>query len=817
MIKIVKIISSLMFLGLFVGLIGLFYVYSVMVPKLPSIENLEDTTYQVPLRIYDRNDELLAEYGEHKRIPVAYDQFTDHLVNAFVSAEDSGFWAHYGVDPLALGAAVYELVKTGRKKRGGSTITMQVARNFFLTKKKTYTRKINEILLALKIEKELSKEKILELYLNKIFLGHRSYGVVAAAQRYYGKSLAELTIAQSASIAGLPKAPSQDNPISNPERSLRRRDHILGRMKFHGYISDEQYQTAISAPVTAKLHRPYVAADARYVTELVRSDLYEEYGDDIYKLGLNVYTTIDGDLQAKANQALRKALLDYDRRHGYRGITDHIDLALVEIDPFEDGLVKKRSVGNLEQAVVKSLDEKSITVYLPDNREANIGFEKGIAWARTYINENKMGDEITQPSDVLALGDVIWIEQRGENWLLASIPNVEGALISISPFNGSINAMVGGFDFFNSKFNRATQAKRQPGSNFKPFIYSSALEYGFTASSLVNDAPVVFEDESLEASWRPENYSGRVFGPTRLREALVKSRNLVSIRVLRAVGLKRATRYAQKFGFKKQDMPYDLSLSLGSGSFSPLEIVRGYSVFANGGFLVTPHLITRVIDAEDNILKEERPLSVCIDCEVAKDDALEGEMIQDESLEKDVENSQTVEEVIEYAPQVITPQNAFIMRSIMREVVRRGTAVRAKVLGRTDFGGKTGTTNDQHDAWFSGFNDQVVTSAWVGFDDQKPLGRRETGGRAALPMWIDYMGYAFKDMPVNADEEPENIVTVRIDEKTGERVTPNTKSSRFEIFREGHEPTEQVEIVDQINGGSAVSEEELEEESENLF
>lgn len=818
MIRIVKIILSLVFFWLFIGLIGGFYIYLAMVPKLPSIDNLEDTSYQVPLRIYDRNEELLAEYGEHKRIPASFDQLPKSLINAFLAAEDDQFWVHAGVDPYALGAAVYSLIKTGKKTRGGSTITMQVARNFYLTKDKTYSRKLSEILLALKIEQELNKEKILELYLNKIFLGHRSYGVIAAGQRYYGKPLDELTLAQSAMIAGLPKAPSRYNPVTNPQRALLRRNHILGRMSYLNYITEDEYQVAKASPVTAKLHRPFVASDARYVTELVRAQLFDEFGEDIYKLGLKAYTTIDSDLQKKANQSLRKALLDYDRRHGYRGVTDHIDLTTVDVDPFQEGLVKKRSVGNLQQAVVKTVLDELVTIYLPDGQEEEIKFNTGIDWAEVYINENRVGEKVTKSSDVLREGDVIWVEQRGENWLLASIPSAEGALISISPFDGSIISMVGGFDFFNSKFNRATQAKRQPGSNFKPFIYSSALEYGFTAASLINDAPVVFEDESLEASWRPENYSGRVFGPTRLREALVKSRNLVSIRVLRAVGLKRATRYAQKFGFKKKDMPYDLSLSLGSGSFSPLEIVRGYAVFANGGYLVTPHMLTRVVDSDGNVLKEIKPLTVCVGCENANDrEAETEEMIVDAQMEEGLEASAEPIEKIEYAPQVITPQNAFIMRSIMREVVRRGTAVRAKALGRTDFGGKTGTTNDQRDAWFSGFNDQVVTSAWVGFDDQKPLGSRETGGRAALPMWIDYMRHALKELPVNADEEPEGMVTVRIDEKTGERITANTKSSRFEIFRAGNEPTEQVEIIEQNETGASATEAELEDESENLF
>lgn len=801
MIKLLKIFSSLFFLGLIVAVIGAIYVYTVFVPKLPSTDNLEDTNYQVPLRIYDRNEKLLAEYGEHKRIPAKYEDFPANLVNAFVSAEDNGFWEHHGVDPYALAAAAFSLATTGRKTRGGSTITMQVARNFYLTKKKTYSRKLNEILLALKIDSELSKQKIMELYLNKIFMGHRSYGVVAAAQVYYGKKLADLSIAEAAMIAGLPKAPSKYNPITNPERALLRRNHILSRMNYLKYISDEEYDIAKNSPVTASLHKPFVAADARYVTELVRSKLYEEYGDALYTLGIKAYTTIDGDLQVQANRALRKALLDYDRRHGYRGITAHVDLSTLEEgqDPFQVKLVKKRQIGNLQQAVVEQVEKDKVIAILPD-QTIEIPFKQGIDWARKYINENSMGPKLTQASEVLNEGDVIWVEHRGDVWLLASVPAVEGALISISPNDGAINSMVGGFDFFNSKFNRATQAKRQPGSNFKPFIYSAALEYGFTAATLVNDAPVVFEDESLEASWRPENYSGRVFGPTRLREGLVKSRNLVSIRVLRAVGLKRATEYAQRFGFKKQDMPYDLSLSLGSGAFAPLEIVRGYAVFANGGFLINPYLISRVEDRDGHLLKETKPLTVCQGCEEERDGAQTEPQPskQAESKQANKEDANIPQNDIEeqhYAPRVITPQNAYIMRSMMREVVRRGTAVRAKVLKRTDFAGKTGTTNDQHDAWFSGFNDQIVTSAWVGFDNQKPLGRRETGSRAALPMWVDYMREAFKGMPENPDEEPDGIVTVRIDEKTGERVTPSTTHSRFEIFRKGHEPKESVEVL----------------------
>jgi penicillin-binding protein 1A len=486
--------------------------------------------------------------------------------------------------------------------------------------------------------------------------------------------------------------------------------------------------------------------------------------------------------------------LAYDRRHGFRGVDGRLDLKQVRQDPFEEELVEERSIGSVTRGVVKAVEDDKALVYLSDFRLVTIPFDDGIEWAREYKSENRLGPKLKSAKEVLSAGDLVWVENKGDQWWLAQVPDAQGAIVSINPSNGAVQALVGGFEYFHHKFNRAVQAKRQPGSNFKPFIYSAALEKGFTAASIINDAPVVFDDDSLEATWRPENYSGKFYGPTRLREALVKSRNLVSIRVLRSIGLKYATSYAERFGFARSNMPYDLSLALGSGTFSPLEIVRGYAVFANGGFLVTPYYIDRIESGDGELIMQHQPLWVCQGCSANVEDsqladAQAGQVKAVKAAEAD-KGEATIDGSAEthYAPAVISPQNAYIMRSILREVVQRGTAVRAKVLKRSDIAGKTGTTNDQRDAWFSGFNDQVVTTTWVGFDDQKPLGARETGGRAALPMWIDFMREALQGMPINLEEQPENILTLRIDADTGERATAQTASSRFEIFEVGSEP-----------------------------
>ena len=588
--KLVKIASWLFASGSIILIAVIGYIFVVMVPKLPAIDHLEDAQYQVPLRVYDRNEILLAEFGEHRRIPVRFEKIPRYLIDAVVAVEDDQFWNHAGIDFYALLAAAYEVATTGRKTRGGSTITMQVARNFFLSPEQTYTRKFNEILLALKIESEFSKEKIMELYLNKIFLGHRAYGISAASQVYYDKPLQDLTLAQAAMIAGLPKAPSKYNPVSNPERALIRRNYILGRMRIHEYIGQDELDLALNEPITAELHKTRTTTEAQYVAELVRAQLFEHYGDAIYRAGLKVYTSIDSELQTAANGALRRALLDYYRRHGYRGVEDRIEvtelsdfiatedpeaepaestageqvgevtdeLSQPAADPFERDLIVDNRIGGLRKGVVIAINEPqpktgevaegepkhdggSATVLISNLERIEVSFTDGLAWAAPFVDEDNRGAEPEQAADVLAVGDVVWLENRDSAWLLADVPRVEGALISIDPSDGGITAMVGGFDYFKNKFNRATQARRQPGSNFKPFIYSAALEKGFTAATIINDAPVVFDDDSLEATWRPENYSGRFYGPTRMREALVKSRNLVSIRILQSIGLRFAT------------------------------------------------------------------------------------------------------------------------------------------------------------------------------------------------------------------------------------------------------------------------------------
>ena len=831
--KLIKIVSWLFAVGSIVLVAGAFYIYAVLVPTLPSIDHLEDTQYQVPLRIYDRNEVLLAEFGEHRRIPVKFEKIPRYLIDAVVSVEDDQFWNHPGVDVYALMAAVYEVVTTGRKTRGGSTIIMQVARNFFLSPEQTYTRKFNEILLALRIEKELSKEKIIELYLNKIFLGHRAYGISAASQVYYDKKLDDLTLAQAAMLAGLPKAPSKYNPISNPERALIRRNYILGRMRILNYIGEEDFDLALAEPISAELHKTRTIAEAQYVSELVRAQLFEQYGEEVYKAGLKVYTTIDGELQSVANKALRKVLLDYDRRHGYRGIIKNIDMSTVIEDPFDEDLVTDDRVGGLRKGIVISINEAlpgsaadgsdavaaSATLLISNFEQITLPFKDSIEWASGFVDADNRGTAPKKVGDVLAVGDVVWLENRNSKWLLADVPSVEGALVSIDPANGGINAMVGGFDYFKNKFNRATQARRQPGSNFKPFIYSAALEKGYTAATIINDAPVVFDDDSLESTWRPENYSGKVYGPTRLREGLIKSRNLVSIRILQSVGLRYAINYLQRFGFERENMPYDLSLALGSGSFSPLQVARGHAVFSNGGYLIDPYIIDRVESGTGEVIYQNQPKSVCQGCEEedlaalaaaeAAAEAVEPEATADaqsvegaEATEVEGGEAQTSDENESiYAPRVISAQNAFIMRSIMMDVVRRGTAVRAKALGRKDIAGKTGTTNDQIDAWFSGFNDQVVTTAWVGFDNQRSMGNRETGGRAALPMWVDFMKVALDGQPENLQEQPEGLVTIRVDAETGKPADINSSNSLFEVFRVENAPR-QKEVVKSTSAGS---------------
>ena len=776
--KISRILPAALLGMALLGMLAAAGIYFYVLPQLPATDTLRDVRFQVPLRIYTADERLIAEFGEKRRIPVKYENLPPRLVQAFLAAEDDRFFEHPGVDYQGLVRAALQLIRTGRKTQGGSTITMQVARNFFLSREKTYLRKLTEILLALKIERELSKEQILELYLNKIYLGQRAYGVAAAARIYYGTDLDGLTLAQMATIAGLPKAPSRDNPVSNPERARIRRDYVLRRMRELGYIDAETYQGALAEPLSARLHAATTEVEAPFLAEMVRTELVGRYGEAAYTQGYRVYTTIDSDRQAAANRALRRALLAYDRRHGYRGPERRIDLP-ADIAP-EQAARELRSIpslGGLPPALVLSIDEKSFEAVLRDGRVVQVDWE-GMAWARPDLGENRLGPKPKTASDILARGDLIRLEEDGDAWRLAQPPKLEGALVSLNPDDGAIQALAGGFDFRRSKFNRAVQARRQPGSSFKPVIYSAALEKGFTAASVLNDAPVVFDDPALERAWRPENYSGRFYGPTRLRVALTHSRNLVSIRLLRAIGVRYAIDYARRFGFSPDQLPADLSLALGSGSVTPLQMARAYAVLANGGFLITPYYISRIEDSDGQVLFRAEPALACR--EPCQTDAAE---TVDDPPADSLPPPRLAERTLE-------PRNVWLMNSMLRDVIRRGTGRRALVLGRKDLHGKTGTTNDQRDAWFCGFSPALVTVSWVGFDSMKPLGRGETGGRAALPMWIDYMREALAGVPEIHRDPPPGLVTVRIDPATGLRARADQPDALFETFREEYVPRE---------------------------
>ncbi len=774
------------------GLVITIAAYFYIEPQLPPIERLKDVQLQVPLRIFTRENDLIAEFGEQRRVPVRYEDLPSMVVHAFLATEDDRFFEHPGVDYQGLIRAGVELIRTGQKRQGGSTITMQVARNFFLSRQKTYLRKLTEIFLALKIEQYLTKQEILELYLNKIYFGQRAYGVGAAAQVYYGLSVDELNIAQIAMIAGLPKAPSTNNPVSNPQRALERRDYVLGRLYVLGFIDAQVYRDELARPDDASLHTPVIEVEAPYVAEMVRAHMLREYGKDAYTAGFRVMTTLDRGRQQAANRALRSALLAYDRRHGYRGDVRNFELEPQAPEKELQAILKKfRRVGGLPAALVVEVQEKAARVYIAGHGYADLDWD-GISWARAYRSANRRGPKLKTAGEVLKPGDLIRVEALADGkWSLAQIPNVAGALVSVYPGDGALQALVGGFDFYTSKFNRATQAQRQPGSSFKPFIYSAALAKGYTVASVFNDAPVVFDDASLETTWRPENYSGKFFGPTRMRVALTNSRNLVSIRLLQAIGPRYAVKYVQRFGFASSQVPRNLSLALGSGSVTPLQMARGYSVFANGGFYVEPYFIQEIQDARKRVLFRVNPPVACLDCEEEVTDvdlvpaAADSGAAEERQEPLPVYARSTVEA---YARSTVEADNVYLITSMLRDVIKRGTGRKAMVLGRNDLAGKTGTTNDQRDAWFCGFNADLVTTVWVGFDKVAPLGSRETGGKAALPMWVSYMGEALKDMPEHLLPQPADLVTVRIEPKTGLLLPAGQSGGLFELFRPDHVP-----------------------------
>ena len=774
LLKLFKFGLTLAIIGAFAGAAALAAAYYYLEPDLPDIDNLRDVRLQVPLKVLSQDGMLIGEFGEKRRNPLGFDQIPERMVQAFLSAEDANFFHHPGVDYRGLLRAGLQLALTGKKKQGGSTITMQVARNFYLSRKKTYTRKLSEIFLALRIEKELSKQEILELYLNKIYLGHRSYGVGAAARVYYGKQVDELDLAQTAMIAGLPKAPSSFNPLANPPRALERRNYVLDRMLELNFISKAEHAAASAQPITASRYAPDIEVEAPYVAEMVRAEIVERFDQDAYIGGYTVYTTLGSAEQTAANDAVRSALDAYSERHGYHGPEKRLEPLPEDPATLDAVLADRASVGRLRPAIVTAVEQKSATIYLGDGIADSIEWDQ-MKWARAFVNTDRLGPSPKKAADILQPGDLIRVKaveievekKKQMAWRLAQVPRAAGALVALDPDNGAIRALVGGYDFYHSKFNRVTQAKRQPGSGFKPFIYSAALENGFTPASLINDAPVVFEDPSLEGAWRPENYSGKFFGPTRLRYALTKSRNLVSIRLLRSMGVEAALQHAAKFGFDPDELPHNLSLALGSADVTPLQMATGYAVLANGGYRVEPFFIERIEQDGAGLVFEAEPKTVCMDCE---------------------QTANSTETDSAHAPRVIDARNRYLMYSMMQDVIRQGTATKARELGRKDLAGKTGTTNDQRDAWFNGFNRHLVANAWVGFDDNSKLGRGEVGGRAALPAWMAFMRVALKDIPDEEPVMPPDMVTVRIDPNTGAKATAATEGAIFEIFREENAP-----------------------------
>nr|VFJ74684.1 MAG: penicillin-binding protein 1A [Candidatus Kentron sp. FW] len=815
LIRIIGSIAITGFIGLSIMIAGILYLF----PSLPSTTSLKDVHLQVPLRIYTQDRSLIAEFGEKRRIPLNIEDIPQTMIDAVLAAEDKHFFEHPGVDWQGLMRAVIYLVRTGEKGPGGSTITMQVARNFFLGREKTYMRKANEILLALKIEQELTKGEILTLYLNKIFFGQRAYGVGAAAQVYYGMTLDELSLPQIAMIAGLPKAPSRFNPITDPAQALIRRNYVLYRMHETGYIDKEEYDSFIHTPVTAKLHTNHaVSVEAPYVAEMVRAWMETRY-DDAYTGGYRVYTTINGPWQKYANEALRKTLLAYDRRHGHRGPERHFS-SIPRDKPVDEVLGDLSPVGNLIPALVETVGEKNARMLTSKTGEIELPW-KALSWARRYVDRNHRGPAPKTAAEILTPGDIIRLEETESGWRLAQIPEIQGALVAVDPINGAVRALTGGFDFYHSKFNRATQAKRQPGSSFKPFIYSVALDAGFTPASLINDAPIVFVDRELELDWRPENYSGKFYGPTRLREALTRSRNLVSIRLLRTVGIQRVLDDLPRFGFDPRYLPSDLSLALGSGTVTLLDLTTAYSVFANGGYRVSAYFVDSVFDDEGKEIFKATPRQVCQKCEdtweQSPDNDFAGALtdVEVESLPegKQEQKPGIIDPEPRIAPRIISAENAWLMNSMLRDVINSGTGVRAKRLGRTDLGGKTGTTNEQRDAWFCGFTPELVVTTWVGFDESYPLGSRETGGRAALPMWIEFMGKALDGMPEKKLERPNGLITVRIDPKTGQRTSADNQNSIFETFRVDNLP-QLIATTPRTDGSSASHPERI---TEQLF
>lgn len=777
--------------GVIIGAAALGTAYWLISPRLPSVDVLKDVRLQVPMRVETADGKLLATFGETKRTPVRIEDVPSRLKNAFLAAEDADFYTHKGIDLGGIGRAVWLTVTTGSKHvAGGSTITQQVARMFFLSSEVSYTRKLSEIFLAFRIENALSKDEILALYLNKSFFGHRSYGIAAAAEFYYGKSLDQLTLAECAMLASIPKFPSTGNPLSRPERARERRGYVLGRMLDNHFIDKAAYDEAMAAPDTAQPHEAPVEVDAAYFAELVRQEVMDRLGNNALTDGYRIKTTLDSNLQEAANSALRKGLTIYDQRHGFRGPEGHVDLAAdASTEQWSDALSAYRSIAGLTPALVTASDKSSATLYLADGQ--NVALElPAVQWARRYQDEDHRGPAPKVVSDVLKPGDVVRIarDDKGE-WVLSQTPTAEAALVALRPEDGAVVSLVGGLSFARSKFNRATQSARQPGSGFKPFIYSAAFERGFTPASVLNDAPVSFPDPSKpDGVWTPKNDDDSFQGPIRLREALVKSVNLVSVRLLDAIGVRYAHEYTTRFGFTPEQIPQNLSMALGTAAVAPMAMARGYAVFANGGYLVDPYIVTEIDDRDGKVVFKADPAVVCRTCADHTANAPAATNGSSTSalnpLGVSEANAATADAGVPHtAGRAIDARNAYLVTSLMRDVVRRGTGSAAMALKRNDLAGKTGTTNDHRDAWFTGFNAGLVVSCWVGLDDFGSLGRGEFGAKAALPIWVEYMRSALAGVPEQPFDMPPGVTRVRIDPASGLLAGADDPSAILEVMK----------------------------------
>jgi penicillin-binding protein 1A len=759
-------------------------------PSLPTTQAMRNIEMQVPLRVYSRSGGLIAQIGEQRRIPVTYEQIPDLVKHAFLAAEDDRFFEHHGIDYVGVvRAALVDLI-SGNKTQGASTITMQAARNMFLTFDKTIRRKLQEMFVTYEMEHEFTKQEIFSLYLNKIFFGQRAYGVAAAAETFFGKTLDELTVAEAATIAGVPKAPSNYNPIVNPRLAMGRRSYVLRRMRELHFIDPAQADAANREPVQARQHALLYDVEAPYIAEMARLEVRQKFGAEAENQGYRVYTTIDGRLQADAVRAVRIGLIEYDRRHGWRGPVGHVDSA-ENANPaqLEEQIGEYASVGDLTPAVVVSVADKSARVYVKSRGFANIDWD-GLSWARKPQGDT-LGPVPKSASEIVGKGDVVYVViGSGTVAQLGQIPEVQSALVALDPRDGGVAALVGGFDYFTNKYNRVTQARRFPGSGFKPFLYSSALENGFTAASVLLDAPYV--QEGGEESWRPKEDSGHFGGPTRLREALVHSLNMVTIRLLHDMGIPYASDYVTRFGFDKRDLPQNMTLALGTVPATPLQVATGYSVFANGGYRVYPYFIERIENASGKVVWQAKPKVACEQCaqqvslaDVPLKGATEEDVLQSADAVRGGPGALPADQI---AQRVISPQNDYIMTDMMADVIKRGTGRRAMVLGRSDLAGKTGTSNQAVDTWFNGFTPNLEATVWVGYDQDRPLGTGEEGAHTALPVWIHFMREALKGVPEYRRPMPDGIVPLRISRETGTLVSNENPDGMTELFMSDHLP-----------------------------